>query len=360
MDKINKLLDLYTDYLISQNKYATATGLSDMLDNQISHDKITRFLNTNQFDSKTLWNYMKSTIREHEQDQGGVLIIDDTIEEKPYTDENEIISWHFDHTKNRSVKGINLLTALIHYDNGITLPIGYDTVTKDVSYQDKKTQKPKRRSSITKNVRMKHLLKQAVLNQVKFDYVLADSWFCSKQTMGFIEYELKKKFILGLHANRLVALCKQDKAAGKYQNVESLSLQDGEKRVVYLNELSFQVAIMAKHFKNGDGSRGILYLASNDLASDVNQIYSVYQKRWRIEEYHKSIKQNTSLEKSPTKVVVSQKNHIFSSIIAYCKLELMKLKHCLNHFALKYKLLIKANQIAFQELLKIKQPLTFA
>ena len=38
-----KLLDIYSDYLIAQNQYATATGLSDLLDGQISHDKITRF-----------------------------------------------------------------------------------------------------------------------------------------------------------------------------------------------------------------------------------------------------------------------------------------------------------------------------
>jgi len=38
------VLDIYTDYLICQNKYATATGLSDMVDGEISHDKVTRFL----------------------------------------------------------------------------------------------------------------------------------------------------------------------------------------------------------------------------------------------------------------------------------------------------------------------------
>ncbi len=40
-----QLLDIYSDYLIAQNQYATATGLSDLLEGQISHDKITRFLN---------------------------------------------------------------------------------------------------------------------------------------------------------------------------------------------------------------------------------------------------------------------------------------------------------------------------
>ena len=38
-----KILDLYTDYLISQNKYATSTGLSSLLEGSISHDKITSF-----------------------------------------------------------------------------------------------------------------------------------------------------------------------------------------------------------------------------------------------------------------------------------------------------------------------------
>ena len=37
-------LELYTNYLISNNGYATATGLSTMLDGEVSHDQMTRFL----------------------------------------------------------------------------------------------------------------------------------------------------------------------------------------------------------------------------------------------------------------------------------------------------------------------------
>ena len=47
-------LELYTDYLISGNGYATATGLSAMMDNEISHDQVTRFLSKNEFTSKEL------------------------------------------------------------------------------------------------------------------------------------------------------------------------------------------------------------------------------------------------------------------------------------------------------------------
>ena len=65
------MLDIYTDYLICQNKYATATGLSDMLDGEFSHDKVTRFLRLGDFDSKMLWKYIKPAIREHETEKKG-------------------------------------------------------------------------------------------------------------------------------------------------------------------------------------------------------------------------------------------------------------------------------------------------
>ena len=44
---LENMLDIYTDYLISQNKYATATGLSSLLDGQISHDRITSLILNN-------------------------------------------------------------------------------------------------------------------------------------------------------------------------------------------------------------------------------------------------------------------------------------------------------------------------
>ncbi len=40
------LLDIYSDYLISQNHYATATGLAAMFDGEISHDQVSRHLRT--------------------------------------------------------------------------------------------------------------------------------------------------------------------------------------------------------------------------------------------------------------------------------------------------------------------------
>ncbi len=127
-----ELLELYTDYLLSSFSYTRATGLSVMSEGKISHDKVTRFLSSENFTPSGLWELIKATVREIESASGGeegVLIIDDTIEEKPSTDENEIICWHFDHSQGRSVKGVNIISAM-YYSNGYRIPVTFDIVRK--------------------------------------------------------------------------------------------------------------------------------------------------------------------------------------------------------------------------------------
>ena len=93
------LLDLYTDYLICSTEQTTATQLSRMLDGHVSHDQVTRFLSSQSFTDKDLWKLVKPTLRTIESEEDGVLIFDDTIIEKQWTDENETICYHFDHSK---------------------------------------------------------------------------------------------------------------------------------------------------------------------------------------------------------------------------------------------------------------------
>jgi len=354
----NKILDIYSDYLICQNKYATATGLSDLLSGDISHDKITKYLNSEDLGSKELWVYVKPQIRKHELKVGGVLILDDSIEEKPYTDENEIVAWHHSHAKGRHVKGINILSCLVSYGE-VVLPFGYEIIRKDVSFSDIETRKVKRKSSISKNQHFRSLIQRSIDNKVLFDHVLADNWFGSKENMEFIE-SLGKKFIIGIKSNRTLALSGEEKKLGKFQQISSLGMQDGEAKKVWLKGIAFEVLLIKKVFTNEDGSTGILYLASNDIEHDAAYLYQIYQKRWRIEEYHKSIKENASLAKSPTKKMRSQANHIFASIVAFCKLEIIKVATATNHFAIKYKLLVAANIASMNELMNLRKNNVFA
>lgn len=117
------------DYLSVTFGYATATGLSQMLDGRVSHDAISRFLSLKRdYTSKDLWKQVKSLVREVESKEG-VLIIDDTVEEKPHMDENDLICWHYDHCQGRNIKGINLLNCLYHV-NDTSIPVVFERVRK--------------------------------------------------------------------------------------------------------------------------------------------------------------------------------------------------------------------------------------
>lgn len=348
-----ELLDLYTDFLISQNSLATATGLSDILNGEISHDRVTRFLSKGEYGSKELWEIAKPFIREYENNDGA-LLLDDSIEEKPYSKENEIVCRHYSHAKGIHVKGINILSCMVHYAN-ICLPVCYEVVHKDLEYFCNKENKHKRKASISKNEHFRNLLLMCKRNNVAYKYVLADNWFASKDNIEYIDKNLSKTFILGLKSNRTVALSVSDKRDNNYLKVSALSLREGQLVKAYLRGIRKPVMLMKKVFTNENGSKGVLYLISNDFTLSYERMYEIYQRRWKIEEYHKSIKNNASLAKSPTKIVRSQKNHIFASIAAFVKLETIKIMTCMNHFALKYKLIIKANQSSMQELRKFKQ-----
>ena len=345
MDK--KLLDLYSDYLISSNNLTTATGLSDVLDNEISHDKITRFLSRETFTSIDLWKLVKPIVRKHETNQGGALIFDDTVQEKAYTDENDIIAWHYSHALGKVVKGLNILSSIIAYD-GATFPVGFEVIKKEVRYCDLFTCQEKRISSKSKNELFRSMYEVNFKN-VKFDYVLIDSWFSAKENLEMI-YESKKIFIAGVKSNRTIATSYENKIKGKFIQINQLSSLDSNPIEVYLKGIEFPMKLMKKVFKNEDGSEGILYLITNEMKKDGEQIYEIYQKRWKIEVYHKSIKSNAALKKSPTKTVRTQTNHIFSSIYAFFKLEQIGLATNLNHFALKYKIIVKANMASMKEL----------
>jgi hypothetical protein len=82
--KNDKMLNLYGDYLISTFGQTTATGLSALLNGEISHDSVQRFLAEERKTSADLWRTVKPYVREIENEDG-VIIVDDSICEKPYT-----------------------------------------------------------------------------------------------------------------------------------------------------------------------------------------------------------------------------------------------------------------------------------
>jgi len=345
---MKQMLDLYSDYLLASFSQTSATGLSNLMNGQISHDQVTRFLSQEQKTSRDLWLVVKPFVKKI-QSSTGVLIIDDSIEEKPYTDENDLICWHYDHCKDRNVKGINFVSTL-YQNKDLALPIGFRLVAKTEVYFDKKTEKMKRRSPITKNEMARDMILQAIKNQVVFRFVLFDVWFSSSENLKFIKQDCEKEVICPIKANRKVAVSLEEKLQGHWISVAMLETEANTAVEIWLEGVDFPLLLVKQVFTNGDGSKGILYLISSDRTLSFDQITTIYQRRWNVECYHKSLKQNVSLAKSPTQTEKTQTNHFFAALCGYIKLEMLKVETRTNHFALKTKLYVNALQSAFSTL----------
>ncbi len=344
-----ELLELYSDYLLSTFSHTTATGLSAMTGGEVSHDKVTRFLSGEEFDSALLWKLVKPLVRQFESAEEGVLVIDDTIEEKPYTDESELICWHYDHSKGRSVKGINLLSTLYQVDD-VSIPVAFELIKKSEWVFNEKKNRWQRKSPLSRNEHYRRMLAACRSNRIEFGYVLSDVWYSSSENMRYIKEDLGKEFIMPLKSNRKVALSVDLKRRGEYEQVGSVELEPETVLGVYLEQVEFPLLLAKQVFKNEDGSEGLLYLVSSDPTLDYKRLTTIYKRRWKVEEYHKSLKVNAALARSPTKTIRTQSNHVFSSIYAFFKLERMKIVQKMNHFALRSRLCAKAVQAAFKEL----------
>ncbi len=345
------IYDLYSDYLIVNQGQATATSLSDLLENKYSHDKITRALSKELMTSKNLWKVVKPQIKQINNKEG-VLILDDTVEEKPHMQQNELVSWHYDHVTGRHIKGINQLTALYH-NKHVSLPVGYALIEKDTVVFDKKKNKDKRVASICKHTLFRNLIKNSIANQLKFKYILADKWFASVDNFNFID-SLGQHFIMPLKNNRKVATSKENQQKGSYQSVESLVIEENQTLQVYLEDVEFPLLLTKQLFKNGD-AEVVFYLVTNDLTADVTEINTQYQKRWQVETFYKSVKSNFCYANSPTYTLKTQNNHLFLSMVAFAKMEMLKTVQNTNHFAMKRMLNANALKASWKELKKLKE-----
>ena len=344
-------LELYTDYLLSAFGAATATGLSAITEGEVSHDQVTRFLSGQDFTSKDLWRQVKSMVRSIES-SNGVLIFDDTIQEKAWTDESELMCWHYDHVSGRNVRGINLLNALYH-SNGASIPVAFELVKKPIQYCDRVTRQLKRRSEVTKNELMRQMIDTCIRNELKFRFVLMDSWFSATENFEFIANK-GRHLIAALKDNRLIAVTEEERNKGRFVRVEELNIPEQTAVRGWLKGYVKEVLVLRQVFTNKDGSTGRLHLACSDLTCDYDAISTTYKKRWEVEVFHKSLKSNANLAKSPTRTLRTQSNHVFLAICAAFKLECLSIKKSLSPFALCRKLLINATRSAYDELLLMR------
>ncbi len=148
------------------------------------------------------------------------------------------------------------------------------------------------------------MIRRALVEGVRFDYLLVDSWFTCSELLRFIK---SRHF-----ACHLLGMIRMGKTKYKTENGERnasdiIRCLQKKKLVKYSRSIGYYhasikvkfagVYVMLHFYRKGKNGSWNALLTS-DLSLDAKQAFRLYSRRWTIEVVHKDMKQNLKLGKS--------------------------------------------------------------
>jgi putative transposase len=284
----------YVQFLLASPLQFTCTEAARVQPQQPdppAHDSFTRLLTRLEPDPETLWLEARPQIRPDD----GLLVLDDSTLDKPYAWKMDLVGWHWSGKHHRVVKGINLLT-LVWTDGDRHVPCDYDVYDKA---NDGKS----------KNDLFAQQLRTAKQRRLQPKCVCFDSWFSSLQNLKLLR-SLAWTWLCRLKCNRQVRV-----DFGAPQAISTVDIPEAG-RVVYLPGYG-SIRVFRVGARNGDTD----YWATSDLEMDTLTRLKYGDFSWRIEEYHRGIKQFCGVERCRARRAKAQRNHIGLSIRAFLRME---------------------------------------
>jgi putative transposase len=284
----------YVQFLLASPRQFTCTEAARVHPDATTppaHDAFTRLLTRSDSDPEDLWREARPQIRLDE----GILVLDDSTLDKPYARQMELVAWHWSGKHHRPVKGINLLT-LLWTDGDRHLPCDYRLYDKV-------------HDGFSKNDLFGQLLRQAKQRGLQPKCVCFDSWYSSLDNLKLIR-SLDWTWLGRLKSNRQVRV-----DFGSPQALSTVDLPPAG-RVVHLPGYG-SIRVFRVVATNGDTD----HWATNDLEMDALTRLKYGEFSWRVEEYHRGIKQFCGVEGCQARRAVAQRNHIGLSIRAFLRLE---------------------------------------
>ena len=312
----------YCQYLLNSQTNYTITNLANHLEN-ISHDTINRYLRIANLNSLDLWRNVKEEIV---TDKEGYLIFDDTVINKKFSDKIEIVRRQYSGNEHQVIRGIGVVNCVyFHPQSEQFWIIDYRIYDPDT---DKKTKIDHVEEMIFHAVNHKKL---------PFKTVLMDSWYATQRLMALID-DLGKIYYCPLKINRLV-----DDTGGveKYKNIGELTWNKSEKisgKIIKIK--GFPRDKKVKLFWATISTNRTEYIVTNDLSqSSVDSVEFESQTRWKIEEFHREIKQLTGLKFCQCRLGKIQKNHIACAMLVWNSLKRFAVKTGKTIYQVKHELL---------------------
>jgi putative transposase len=302
----------YIHFLVASADVFTCTEAArcqPVGENNPSHDAFTRLLQRQPPDTDALWDEVRDIV----QPQDGFLVIDDSTLDKPYAKNMDLVYHQWSGKQHRLVNGINICT-LLWTDGNAIIPVDFRIYDIDTDGK-------------TKNAHFRDMLHKAKERSFQPRVVLFDSWYASVDNLKTIR-KYGWHWLTRLKKNRLV----------NPDNVKNIQIQEieipPEGKEVHLKAYGF-IKVFRIVAKDGD----IEYWATDVLEMDEAKREKVGGYSWKIEEYHRGIKQFCGVENCQARKSQSQRAHIMFALRAFLRLEAERLRTGISWFESKRKII---------------------
>jgi putative transposase len=270
-----------------------------------SHDAFTRLLQRLPPDTEALWIESSHLVRPGE----GILIVDDTTLDKPYAKKMDLVYRQYSGKHRHAVNGINI-TTLVWTDGNSVIPVDFRIY--DIDNDGK-----------TKNDHLRDMLEKAKERGFQPDFVLFDSWYSSLDNLKKIR-DLEWHWLTRLKKNRLV-----NPDNTKNVQISTIDIPSDGRRV-HLKGYGF-VKVFRIVSKDGDEE----HWATDLTDMEEPDRKELAKRSWKIEEYHRGIKQFCGVERCQARKGQSQRTHILLSIRAFLRLEIERIRTTRSWFESK-------------------------
>jgi len=298
----------YINFLIASSQVFTCTEASQchpLSEDGPAHDAYTRLLLRQPPDTEALWNEVEKNIDR----KAGFLVLDDSTLDKPYSKKMDLVCRHWSGKHHKVVRGINLLTLVWTDGNGI-IPVDFRLYDFENDLK-------------TKNDHLQDLLRIAKLRGFRPQFVMFDSWYSSIENLKLLR-DFGWHWLVRLKKNRHVN-------PDKKGNVEIDSLEiPSSGMIVHLKKYGF-IRIFCTFSKDGEKH----FWATDVLNLDEATFDSISGYGWKIEEYHRGLKQFCGVERCQCRKNISQRSHILFSIRAFLRFEWQRISYNQSWFESK-------------------------
>ncbi|MEM9566846.1 MAG: transposase [Cyanobacteria bacterium P01_E01_bin.34] len=261
-------------------------------------------------------------------DPNAYLVIDDTVLDKHHARSIELTRRQYSGNEHRVIRGIGLVSCLyVNSQTGQFWVIDYRLYDKE-------------RDGQSKLEHVAEMLNEAVeVKWLSFRTVLMDGWYASQTLMAQID-QLGKVYYCPLKRNRRVD---DSGAIRPYQRIDQLDGSDEDLPHGQLIKIrGFPRDKKVRLFRVTVSSHRTEFVATNDLSqSSTDAAHQESGIRWKIEEFHRELKQLTGVEACQCHKGRIQCNHIACALLAWARFKTLAYCSGVRVYRLKHRMFLQ-------------------